>query len=232
MANGYPTAGAAAPAYTAGSGYTCDDTKLGALALNLAPGTVNRVLALIAASQLPGSLHFHDRLWACTGMGFAAATYTVTTPGTLPTRITDNGVGVQAWVEVYATAPGAATGTLTLNYVAPGGGAEAGVIPVVVSAPTASQMQKIPLQSGSTGVKQVTSAVTSATWTSGTAWGITLTKPLFSVGLDSPGRKTMSWMHTRLAAIPADACLMLIWQPNAAQALYAAGDLCLGNCAE
>ncbi len=232
MALGYPAAGAAPPAYTAGSGYACDDATTGALFLNLAPGTVNRVIGALVAAQVPGTLYVHDRLWACTGMGFAAATYTVTTPGNLPARITDNGVGVQAWCEVYAIAPGAASGTLTLNYVAPGGGAEVGVIPAVVSAPAISQIQPIPLQVGSTGVKQVTSVVTSATWTSGTAWGVTLTKPLFAVACDTPNRKSVAWSQVRLAQVPADACLMLIWQPSTVQAIYASGQVLLGNLAE
>lgn len=234
LATGTPGAGANPPAYTAGSGYTCDDTTTGALVgyTNNAAGQ-NRLLYAEASGALQGTIHIVDRLWACQGMGFAAATYTITTPGSLPARITDSGVGVQAWCEVYNVAAGAASGTLTFNYTEPGGGARAGVIPAVVSAPAVSQMQKIPLQAGSVGVQAPVSVVTSATWTSGTAWGITLTKPIVSIPLSIIGvSSVLDWAACRLAKVPDDACLQFIWQGAATTALIARGGLAIGDMTE
>ena len=67
------------------------------------------------------------------------------------------------------------------------GAAKSGVIAAVVSAPVAGQVQPIPLAVGDTGIRSVTSAVNSATWTSG-SFGITLAKPIcdISVGLAGP----------------------------------------------
>ena len=141
------------PAYTAGSGYTCDDTTTGAALLvnSAGGGLANRVSRMRLSAAVTGTLRLYDRLWSCSGMGFAAGTYTVTTPGSLPARITDNGVGVQAFVENFVAA-GAATGTLTLNYLnAATGAAKTGVIGTVVSAPVAGQVQPIPWAVGDTG---------------------------------------------------------------------------------
>ena len=148
-------------------------------------------------------------------------------------RFDASGVGVQAWCEVYNVAAGAASGTLTFNYTEPGGGARAGVIPAVVSAPAVSQMQKIPRQAGSVGVQAPVSVVTSATWTSGTAWGITLTKPIISIPLSLVGvSSVLDWAACRLAKVPDDACLQFIWQGAVTTALIARGGLAIGDMTE
>lgn len=206
MATGNPAAGAAPPAYTAGSGYTCDKTTVGSLA-NFTNGATQLWLPRIGcgASQT-GTLVLYDRLWSCGGMGFTAATYTVTTPGNLPARITDSGVGVEAFVEQFVTA-GAASGTLTMNYKNVAAASKSGVIAAVVSAPVASQLQIIPLAAGDTGVSQVVSAVNSATWTSG-SFGITLMKRICEISVVlANGGMILDWASIPLSKIPNDACL-------------------------
>ncbi len=209
LAAGFPGAGSAAPTYTTGSGYTCDRTTNGAL--GQANGATQNWLArtLAGATQI-GTIRIYDRLWSCSGMGFAASTYTVTTPGSLPARITDSGVGVEAWVEQFVAA-GAATGTLTLNYLNTAGASKSGVIGTVVSAPVAGQQQPIPRQVGDTGISQVTSAVNSATWTSG-SWGITLRKRIAEIPVNVASVSTLLDWSQCLNKIPADACLEFIYQ--------------------
>jgi hypothetical protein len=210
MAPGNPGAGAASPAYTAGSGYTCDNSKVGAL--NYTNASVQNWLAAatMACSQ-PGTIILADRLWSCSGMGFAAATYTITTPGDLPARVTDNGLSCELWIEQFVAA-GAASGTLTANYLnANTGAAKSGVISAVVSAPVTGQLQLVPRAAGDTGVRQLTSIVTSATWTSG-SFGATILKriaefPVLGVGLSS----VQDWAMLGLPKIPNDACLMLLF---------------------
>lgn len=223
LAPGIPGVGVASPAYTAGSGYTCDKSTAGAMGyINAA--VQNWLAKLTMVSSVVGTLIIADRLWSCSGMGFAIGTYTVTTPGALPARITDNGVGCELWVEQFAAA-GAASGTLTCNYVAPGGGAEAGVITAVVSAPVIGQMQPVPLQVGSTGVKQLTSVANSATWTSG-SWGMTILKRITEVELLGANiGMTLDWALLGLPQIAADACLMFIFLANAATAPVVLGRL-------
>lgn len=224
LAAGRPGAGSAPPAYTAGSGYACSSATAGAFPLtNGAIQLYAGLLAAVATQQ--GTLFLLDRLWSCGGMGFAAGTYAVTTPGSLPARITGNGVNVEAWVEQFVAA-GAASGTLTLNYLnANTGAAKSGQIAAVVSAPVAGQLQPIPLAVGDTGVRQVTSAVTSATWTSG-SFGITLTKRIAKIPLAGANiGAVLDWAALALAKVPNDACIMLAWLANGTTAPVVIGDL-------
>lgn len=223
LAAGLPGAGSAPPAFNAGSGYTCDKSTAGAMAYVNA-SVQNWIARVLAMSGQLGTLIVADRLWSAGGMGFAASTYTVTTPGNLPARITDNGVGVEAWVEQFVAA-GAASGNLTLNYLnAATGAAKSGVLTGVVSAPVAGQMQPIPLAVGDTGVRQVTSAVNSATWTSG-SFGITLLKRHAEIPLEAIAKgNVLDWAQS-LAAIPNDACLMLIYLASVTTAALVMGQL-------
>lgn len=203
---GNPAAGATPPAYNAGAGYTCDRTTTGAL--TYANAAVQNWLARAFASlSLAGTLIIADRLWSCSGMGFAAATYTVTTPGNLPARIVDGGVGCELWVEQFAGA-GAATGTLTVNYKDEGGNAGAGVITALVSSPSTGQMQPVPMAAGDLGVSQLVSCVNNNSWVSGT-WGMTILKRLaeFDIPISGVGR-VFDWAGLALPQIPSDACLM------------------------
>jgi hypothetical protein len=213
---GFPGAGAASPAYTAGSGYTADRTLLGAIPYTNA-AVKNWLAKLFASSAIAGTLFLYDRLWSCSGIPFGAGTYAITTPGGLPARITDGGLGCELFVEQFIVA-GAASGTMTANYVAPGGGNEVGVIPAVVSAPVVGQMQPVPLASGATGIKQLTSVVNSATWTSG-SWGMTIAKRIAAIECPLAGiGKTLDWAALGLPDLPNDACLFLIWQGGAVTA--------------
>lgn len=222
LAAGNPGAGSAPPVYTSGAGYKADRTTPGALGQTNA-SVQNWLARMTAASTVPATLLIYDRLWSCSGMGFAAATYTVTTPGALPTRITDGGVGVEAFVEQFVAA-GAASGTLTLNYLDTGGAAGAGVVAAVVSAPVAGQLQPIPLAVGDTGVSQVVSAVTSNTWTSG-SFGITLAKRVAAIPLQVAGLAADRDWAIALSKIPVDACLMLAIQATATTAATLQGEL-------
>ncbi len=207
LATGFPGAGVAPPVHTIGSGYTCSAATVGAVPY--VNGAVQNWLArLMMTCTQPGLVILADRLWSCVINGFAAASYAITTPGSLPARITDNGVDVEAWVEQFAAA-GAASGTLTFNYLnANTGAAKAGVIAAVVSAPVIGQMQPIPLAAGDTGVRSPVSVVTNATWTSGTT-GLTLLKRIAEIPILTAGvGQVQDWATLGLPKIPPDACLM------------------------
>jgi hypothetical protein len=213
---GYPGAGAIPPAYTAGAGYACDDALAGAIPY--ANGAVKNYLAkLFAASSIAGTLRIYDRLWSCSGIPFGSGTYNITTPGSLPARITDGGIGCELWVEQFVAA-GAASGTLTANYVEPGGGARSGIIPAVVSAPLIGQMQAVPRQLGSIGIQELTSVAHSATWTSGSL-GMTICKHVASIEVPLAGiGKTLDWAALGLPEMVDDMCLFFIWQGGAVTA--------------
>jgi hypothetical protein len=220
---GFPGAGGTPPAYTAGSGYACDKNTVGAIPYSNA-AVQNWLAKLFMTSTIAGTFILVDRLWSCSGMGFAASTYTVTTPGSLPARVTDAGLGAEIWVEQFVAA-GAASGTLTINYKNPAAGNEAGVIPAVVSAPVIGQMQPVPLATGATGVSQIVSAVNSATWTSG-SWGLTILERIAHIEVPLAGvGKSMDYAALGLPKIPNDACLMLIFQGGAATAAQILAEL-------
>ena len=216
LAVGAPPAGATPPAYTAGSGYTASSATVGALPLT--NGAVQLWLAkLFAVSAIAGTLRIYDRLWACSGMGFAGATYTVTTPGSLPARITDNGLGCELFVENNFAAAGAASGTLTANYVDSAAGSVSGIIAAVVSAPVIGQIQQVPM-ANNLGIKSLTSVVTNQTWTSG-SFGMLIAKQIASVEIPIAGvGRTLDWAALGLPPIPNDACLMIIWHGGATTA--------------
>lgn len=206
LAAGNPGAGSASPLYTAGAGYTCDKSTAGAMPIT--NGAVQLWLArLVANCTQPGTIILADRLWSCSGMGFAAGTYTITTPGSLPARIADNGVGAELWIEQFVAA-GSASGTLTANYLnANTGAAKSGVISAVVSAPVAGQMQMVPLAAGDTGVRQLTSIVTSATWTSG-SFGATILERIMEIPVVAANiGQAYDWAQLGLPKIANDACL-------------------------
>lgn len=214
---GMPGAGGASPAYTAGSGYTCDKTTPGAIPY--VNGAVKNWLGqLFASSTIAGTLFIYDRLWSCSGIPFGAGTYAITTPGALPARITDNGLNCELWVEQFVAA-GAASGTVTATYVnTEPTGSRTGIIPAVVSAPLIGQMQPVPLRVGDLGISQLTQVVNSATWTSG-SWGMTIVKPVAAIEVPLAGvGKTLDWAGLGLPALTNDMCLFFIWQGGAATA--------------
>lgn len=224
LAAGRPGAGVASPAYTAGSGYTCSASTVGAFPYT---GAVikNYLAKWFLSSSLAGSWSLVDRLWSCSGMGFAAGTYTVTTPGSLPARA-GNGKNVFAIVENFV-ACGVATGTLTLNYRNTLDEAKSGVIAAVVSAPVAGQAQMIPYQVGDIGISQITSVVTSNTWTSGT-FGITLVKPIAEITVDfAGGGRSLDWSQLGLPPVLDNSCLMLIQLASSTTSATVKGSLAL-----
>jgi len=219
LGTGIPGAGAAPPAYTAGSGYTCDRTTVGALG-QANGATKNWLARLQAAMTQPGVLFIADRLWNCAGMGFAATTYTVTTPGALPARIVDAGLGCELWVEQNVAA-GSVTGTLTANYLDSAAGAKAGVIVTLVTSPVIGQMQPVPL-ADNLGISQLVSVVNGGSWTSGT-WGMTILKNYAQIEIPGIGYgQTQDWSKV-LTEIPANACLFFYFLANNATAPVALG---------
>jgi hypothetical protein len=216
MAAGNPGAGVASPVYTSGSGYTCSSATAGAM--RYANGAIQNWLArLAAACSQPGTIILYDRLWSCS---FTAPTTTtllsITTPGSLPARITDNGVDVECWLETFGTVGGAASGTFTVNYLnANTGAAKSGVIgaggTVLVSAPVIGQLQPVPIAAGDTGVRSLVSFQNSVSMVSG-AYGLTLMKPLARIVCPGIGTgTTLDWAGTGLSKIPSDACIMAVF---------------------
>lgn len=207
MGGGSPPSGTGAtpPAYTAGSGYTCSSATAGALGpLENAGAHLWLAKARIWSTGPGWNLRLYDRLWNCGGMGFTASTYTVTTPGSLPARITDSGVGVEAWYENFV-ASGAASGTLTLTYKNVDGTSHTSVINAISSAPIGTIIP-FPLAAGDTGVSQVVSLANSATFTSG-SFGVSLMKPICDIPITEQWMRDYDWATLGLPPIENDSCM-------------------------
>lgn len=153
-------------------------------------------------------------------MGFASATYAVTTPGSLPARVTDNGTGCEVWIEQFVAA-GVATGTAILNYVNAAATNASSTINVI-SAPVAGQIQRFPINDG---IRSVTNVITSNTWTSG-SFGVTIARRLADVpvALANVSPPPLDWADLGLQTVPNDACLMLAINPTATTAATLMGN--------
>lgn len=224
LATGQPGPGATPPLYTAGSGYTCDNSTVGSF--NLTNASIKNSMAKLSANcNINGTLMIFDRLWSCSGIGFAAGTKTITTPGALPARITDDGINAQIYAEQFVAA-GAASGTLTVNYIeSTTAASKAAVLPVVVSAPVIGQLQRVPLAAGSAGVSSIVDVANSATWTSG-SYGLSILKPLMTCPVPLTSYSNiMDYAQLALQEIQNDSCLMLAWQAVSASAPTVNGDI-------
>lgn len=224
QSTGRPGAGAVSPVHTAGSGYTCDRTTTGAMTYTNG-STQNYLARLLATSSVAGTIMICDRLWSCSNTVATAATYTVTTPGNLPARITDSGVDCELWHEQFTTG-GANVGTFSAVYVntTPTGG-RAATSGAVSTTPTLGQMQQMALQVGDLGISQLTSFTNTSTVTSGT-WGFTILKRHLEIPVTVAGIATLvDWAATGLGRIPSDACLMMMMHASATTAATVLGTI-------
>lgn len=209
LASGFPTAGSAPPVYTSGSGYTSSAATVGALSYTN-PSVQNWLAQFIGCSTQSGTLILMDRLWSCSGMGFASATYTVTTPGSLPARVTDNGASAELWIENFVATGATTAVTLTANYLDSTGSAQTGSTPIFQSGAVAGQMQYVQLASGNNGIKQLTSAVINGTLTSGT-FGMTILKRYLSIAATATALGYIfDFTTVPLLQLPSNACLMFL----------------------
>jgi len=224
LGTGIPGAGTGSALFSAAAQvFICTGTVLGAQTITNAQ-TQNYLTQLQMNSNQPGVLILVDRLWSCSGLGITGGIYSVTTPGSLPARITDGGIGAEIWVEQFIAA-GAASGNLTANYKNTNSGTSAGTLVGVVSAPVIGQMQQVPLQAGDLGVSQLTSVQITATWTSG-SFGITILKRIVQIEIVAANiGKTLDWALLGLPKIPNDACLMWIFLANNASAPTITGNI-------
>jgi len=222
LGTGFPGPGAAAVTFGGGGVHQCTSVTAGAL--GQANGAVKNWLARLQASiSQPGVLYVADRLWACSGM-LGSTTNTVVTAGNLPARITDNGAGCEAWLEVYAAGT-VITGNIDVNYKNVADAAKTSTTnptTFMSTTPVIGQMYPIPLVSGDTGVRSLVNTVTYAAWGTAT-FGITILKNLAQIEIPVANTGlTLDWSRV-LVEVPADACLFFYFLANGATPLYALG---------
>lgn len=161
-----------------------------------------------------GTLILYDRLLHIGGLSG-----TVTTAQAVGGSITRNtgGVGNLAMIEVY-TAIGATARTVTMSYTDQDG--NPGTSPAVAIGSTGfaevTRAIFMPLASGDTGVRGVTSVTLSATTGTAGNFGVTIGRPLAYAGIGAPGAPGWRDFLTGLALPKIDpgACLALLWMPT------------------
>ena len=220
LATGNPGAGAISGSYGSGTGYISSSATTGAFSYANAAIQNYMAEATFNSSQ-PGTLIIADRLWSCHGIGFAAGTYNIITPGSLPARAATSGsvtTGTELWAENFI-ASGASTGSLTVWYTNDYGQPNrVGTLPVFQTAAVIGQMQPIALQAGDSGISQASAINLASTITSG-CMGLTILKRITDIECPISGvAKTMDWAALGLPTIPNDACLMAIWAASSATA--------------
>lgn len=211
---GLPPAGANPPLFTAGAGYTNDDTRLGAWPYTNPSGGATKYMAVAdALGTLGGTLIIYDRLWTCSGFGTVVTTaQTITTPGTIPARDANGaalGAGVELWGEVY-TAPGATTATWTVGYTNEAGTAgRSATYTHPANAETVGQMFPFILQASDLGVRAPASFTASVS--SGTAGdiGLTLLRRIAKIPLVANVATILDWASLGLPRIIDDSCLAM-----------------------
>lgn len=208
------------PTYTAGTGYSKDNTSTGAISI---PAPTNQ----LHLAQIEGSFGGNavavptqpfclvDILWVVGGMGNGAATYTVTTPGTISNRWTTNELML---IHSSGTPINPANVTFTCNYLDQDG--NAGSASVTGSGSGFSLLSSngavfLPLASGDTGVTQVTSITTNAATTgfgdSGGLFGVAVVRRVTPFLYSAYGiNYRWDWERLGIPRVPSTACLSLL----------------------
>jgi len=207
------------------SGAIPDRTTQGALPF-AAPGGSRDKLS-IGASIAPivaGVYLLYDRLFHIGGLsGISTAAQTVQGSPASPalTRNT-GGAGNMAFYEIY-TIIGTTSTTLTMTYTNQGGtGSRTSTMNIgATNFREVTRMQRIPLAAGDSGIQSIQSVQLTATTGTAGNFGITIAQPLAWIPVGAAG--TMGWRDytTGLPGIPTinpDACLALMFIPNAATA--------------
>lgn len=210
--DGAPSAGAvpsAVEAPTSGS--------VGALPfVSATGGRETHLIQAWATGLVPGTLILYDRLLHIGGLN---GTTIIAQPvgGTLTRNV--GGEGNFMMAEIY-TAIGATARTITAIYTNQAGTPSRTTTAVAIGATgflEATRAIFLPLQSGDSGIRAVTSCTLSATTGTAGNFGITVGKPLAYVGMGAAGAPGWRDFVTGMPGIPiieAGACISLLWIPS------------------
>lgn len=198
-----------------------DNTTAGGFMQANASGGRTKYSVFKGNSQQSGTLVLYDRLAHCGNLDGVTLTAQNVNGGLLGgiTRYT-NGVGVQAWLEIYNNL-GTTLTTITANYT--DGANAAQVTPAVNIGGTgstvfaaASQMMPLSAAVGSSGVKGVTSVTLAASTGSPGQFGVTLLVPLAYLCFSAPQQCgfVQSFINGPLIQPASGACLSMMWIPS------------------
>ncbi len=206
-AAGVPGGGdAAPPLYNSGGPYTCSSGTVGALHI-LPAVNQNYIASMAMANSVVATYVLADRLWSASIGTAAATTYTITTPGSLPTRITDNGVGCQIWIETLVGGTQVA-GTYQVNYVDSNGVSRSSAATAGIANPASGLMRQLVHAPGAYGVSQITSVTRTGSQGAANTIAVTIMKPILAISAMDV-TEVLDWAETRLVKLSNDGCYML-----------------------
>jgi hypothetical protein len=202
-----------------------DRTTTGAIPFTAASGGRDKhLIGVSIAPNVAGIYLLYDRLFHIgdlSGTSTSAQTIQGSPASPALTRNT-GGAGNIAFYEIY-TIIGTTTRTLTMTYTNQAGtGSRTSTINIGAAGfREVSRFQRIPLETGDSGIQSIQSIELSATTGTAGNFGITIAQPLAWIPVGSAG--TMGWRDytTGLPGIPVinpDACLSLMFIPAAATA--------------
>lgn len=224
---GVPGGGTNLPAlFNSGGPYTASSGTVGALTITGATNQ-NYLAEISLADTEGGSYVIADRVWmARLGTAAGAGTYTITTPGSLPARITDNGKGCQIYIEGMSalTIAANATNGFTVNYLDSNNIARSSTIANAARTTASHFLRLVPHAAGAYGVSQITSVVRVGTWTAGIL-AVVIMKPLISIPSVTNAGITLDWAQTRLFKFHNDACISMYRYSSSSNVTSMWGDL-------
>jgi hypothetical protein len=205
-----------------------DRTTVGAMAFTNPGGARQKWLINAWTTGLVGgTLLIYDRLLHIGGLSATVTSHAV--GGTL-TRYTD-GEGNFAFAEIY-TIIGSSGSTIRLSDYDNSVPTGSRVGPYVVIGGTGfrevTRAIMLPLQSGDTGISDITSIELSGTTGTAGSFGVTIGHPIAYLGVGAPGACGWRDFTTGMPGIPEvepDACLSLLWIPQTTTAPDLTGGL-------
>lgn len=210
-AAGYPGAGST-PSTTAA---VPTDATAGAFPFtNPSGGPLSYMGLAAAACSTVGTIIIYDRLMHVSGLSGTQTTTDTAVSNTALTRYTD-GIGVEAWGEVYS-AIGATGATLNIRYTDQDGNTnQVGTYTHPANAESVGQMFPFNLAAGDTGVRAVTNYHWSVSTGTAGDFGITLIKRLATIPISIVNIATiMNAIDIGMPRIYDDACIGIMVQAS------------------
>ncbi len=209
LAEGIPGGGEMPPLYDSGGPYTLASGIRGSLPI---PPAVNQnyLAAASLSDSLGGDYLLVDRLWACRIVNPDAGTYVVTDPGSLPSRITDNGKDCIMMIEWYVGGSHASN-TWVINYKDDNGVERTTPVSISIGTGTPGFSYRMAHAPGAYGVSEITSIVkTGSSTSSSVSIGVTIVKPVLNIPCIGTviNSNTLDWAQTRLTKLDNDGCYM------------------------
>lgn len=219
--DGFPGAGAA----PGGTAVAPDNTTDGGLKQSDPGGGRQKWLLNVEnwLSNGQGSIMVYDRLLHISGFS-GTVTSAQNVGGSITRYTTTEAWNNQAWIEIYTAIGGTGT-TVTMSYTDQDGNSATSPATTIGGTNFQGQgrMIPLPLASGDTGVRGVTSVTLAATTGTAGDFGVTILRPLIEIPILQIGGGGMIDYLAAIPEIKTDACLAFMFLPHTVSRLGIGG---------